>query len=98
MQQRPKDINQLQKLVVPLIVDQWDSIAIHLEFNPVQISKIKENHQELPVEKSCQKMLWGWLDSSSSHHDLANKLIQAIIDAEYVSYAEHFKRGFRYIN
>ena len=88
MQQRPKDIKQLQNLAVPLIVDKWDSIAIQLEFDPVQIRKIEENHQELPVEKSCQKMLWGWLDSSLRNSKLTNNLIEAINDVEYVCYAE----------
>ena len=93
MQQQPKDIKQLQKLAVPEIVDKWDSIAIQLGFNPVQIGRIEENHQERPVERSCQKMLWGWLDSSPKSSELANNLIKAINDVEYVSYAEEFKKG-----
>ena len=93
MQQRPKDINQLKKLVVPEIANKWDSIATQLDFDSVQINTIEENHQELPVERSCQKMLWGWLESSSRHSNLAEDLIQAINDADYVRYAEEFKTG-----
>ena len=60
-------------------------------------SKIEENHQELPVEKSCQKMLWGWLDSSSENSNRAKDLIQAINDVELVCYAEELKTGFKFI-
>ena len=97
MQQRPKDLNQLQKLAIPKIVNRWDSIAIQLDFDPVQINKIEENHQELPVETSCQKMLWGWLDSSSENSNRAKDLIQAIKDVELVCYAEELKTGFKFI-
>ena len=97
MQQRPKDLNQLQKLAIPKIVNRWNSIAIQLDFDPVQINKIEENHQELPVETSCQKMLWEWLDSSSENSNRAKDLIQAIKDVELVCYAEELKTGFKFI-
>ena len=96
MQQRP-DLNQLQKLVIPKIANKWDSIAIQLDFDAVQISNIEENHQELPVERSCQKMLWGWLDSSSNNSNHAKDLIQAVKDVEYICYAEELKTGFKFI-
>ena len=96
MQQRP-DLNQLQKLVIPKIANKWDSIAIQLDFDAVQISNIEENHQELPVETSCQKMLWGWLNSSSNNSNHAKDLIQAVKDVEYICYAEELKTGFKFI-
>ena len=92
MQQRPK-INQLQKLVIHEIVDRWDSIAIQLDFDPVQIKRIEENHKELPVERSCERMLWGWLESSARNPNHATDLIEAINDVEYVCHAEDFKKG-----
>ena len=95
MDRRPKDIKQLQKLVVPVIVDKWDSIAIQLEFDPVQVRRIEENHQSRPVEDSCKKMLRGWLESSSRNCDLAGNLIQAINDVEYVCHAEEFRKGLQ---
>ena len=96
MQKRP-DLNQLQKLVIPKIANNWDSIGIQLYFDAVQISKIEDNHQELPVETSCQRMLWGWLESSSNNSNHVKDLIQAVKDVEYICYAEELKTGFEFI-
>ena len=95
MQQRPELI-QLQKLVIPKIANKWDSVGIQLDFDAVQISKIEDNHQELPVETSCQRMLWGWLASSSNNSNHAKDLIQAVKDVEYIRYAEELKTGFKF--
>jgi len=93
MSQRPKHIKQLQEHVVPVIVNNWDSIAIHLEFDPVQVKRIEVNHQPRPVEDSCKKMLRQWSDISAINCDLAEDLIQAINDVEYVFYAKEFRKG-----
>ena len=95
MQQRP-ELNQLQKLVIPKIANNWDSIGIELDFDAVQISKTEDNHQELPVETSCQKMLLGWLASCSNNSNQASYLIQAVQDVEYICYAEELKTGFKF--
>ena len=89
MKKTPEDIGQLQSLVVPEIVHKWDSIAIHLEFKPVEIDTIKRNHQPHPVEEACKRMLWIWREKS----DNAKNLIKAIKDVGYAKYAEDFNTG-----
>ena len=91
MKKVPEGIGQLQSLVVPEMVDKWDSIAIQLEFNPVEIAKIKRNHQPRPVEEACQSMLWRWRQVSNNAEDL----ITAINDVGYVRHADDFKTGLK---
>ena len=91
MKKTPEDIGQLQSLVVPKIVDKWDSIAIQLEFKPVEIDNIKRNHQPHPVEEACEKMLWGWRKTS----DNAQDLIKAVNDVGYARHADDFKKGLK---
>ena len=95
MQQIPRDIDHLKKLVLCKIIDKWDSIAIQLEFDVEQIKKIKENQPELSMEKSCQKMLWGWLDSSPRNEIRAHTLIEAIKDVDCVECAENIEKGLQ---
>ena len=55
MKQRPKHIGQLQSLVVPEMVDKWDSIAIQLGFNSVEIDKIKRTTNHIPWKKLVER-------------------------------------------
>ena len=91
MKKTPEDIGQLQSLVVPKMVDKWDSIAIQLEFKPVEIHNIKRNHQSHPVEEACEKMLWGWQKTS----DNAQDLIKAVKNVGYTRHADDFKKGLK---
>ena len=91
MKKTPEDIGQLQSFVVPEMVDKWDSIAIQLEFKPVEINTIKRNHQPQPVEEVCKSMLWGWLETSGNAKDL----IRAIKEVGYAKHADDFKTGLK---
>ena len=87
----------MQKIAVPEMVHRWDEIAIQLGFDPVEIQRIKQNHQPHPVENACKKMLWEWrsICSNTLKSDLAKDLIQAVNDAEYAFYAEQFNTGLK---
>ena len=96
MKQRPKDDNQLQNLVVDEIADKWDSIAIHLRFDPVEIKIIKQNHQPCPVDSACREMLLNWKrENFTSPSNLEPDLIKAVKDVGFGALAEMFRNGLK---
>ena len=94
--QSPKNLVQLRELVVPEMVDKWYNIGIQLGYHPVELDRIKQNHQPRPVEEACQNMFHRWLEGTKNtlNSDLANNLIKAI-DTEYPAYADEFNKGLK---
>ena len=76
------------------MVDRWYSIAIQLEFRPVYLDRIKQNHQPHPVEEACQRMFIEWQNNTNntSNSDLAKDLIKAVNDVEYAVHADKFEK------
>ena len=79
------------------MVDKWYSIGIQLEFQPIQLNKIKDNHQPCPVEETCEKMFMEWLKSTkiSWKPNLQNDLIEAVKNVGYAVHADKFKKGMK---